>query len=175
MLVAIPGIRDVGLTTNGILLADQAQPLYDAGLRRLNVRLDTLDPGRFRELTRRDGLEKVLAGLDAGEARPASRRSRSTPSASAAFTEHDVVPLARYCREHGFEMRFIEYMPIGAEAWERDKVFFAHEILELHRARGRRRCVAGELRPDRPGDGLRLRRRRRPGRHHRVGVAAVLP
>ena len=67
LLVAVPGIRDVGLTTNGILLADQAQALFDAGLRRLNVSLDTLDPGRFRELTRRDGLEKVLAGLDAAK------------------------------------------------------------------------------------------------------------
>src|SRR5262249_50865507 len=62
MLVAIPGIRDVGLTTNGILLADQAQALYDAGLRRINISLDTLDQARFRELTRREGLEKVIAG-----------------------------------------------------------------------------------------------------------------
>jgi cyclic pyranopterin phosphate synthase len=47
------------------------------------------------------------------------------------FIEHDVVPLARYCRENGFELRFIEYMPIGADSWEREKVFFAHELLEL--------------------------------------------
>jgi cyclic pyranopterin phosphate synthase len=60
MLVAIPGIRDVGLTTNGILLADQAGLLFDAGLRRLNVSLDTIDPGRFRELTRRAD-QQVLA------------------------------------------------------------------------------------------------------------------
>src|SRR5438309_6364061 len=59
MIAAIEGIRDVGLTTNGLLLADQAEPLYDAGLRRINISLDTLDSGRFRELTRRDGLEKV--------------------------------------------------------------------------------------------------------------------
>ena len=64
MLVAIPGIRDIGLTTNGILLAEQAAVLFDAGLRRLNVSLDTLDPTRFRALTRRDGVEKVIAGLD---------------------------------------------------------------------------------------------------------------
>src|SRR5436305_3573753 len=64
MLVAVPGIKDVGLTTNGLLLAEQAAALYDAGLRRLNVSLDTLDPGRFKELTRRPGLERVLEGLD---------------------------------------------------------------------------------------------------------------
>src|SRR5438132_11218425 len=63
LLVAIDGIRDVGMTTNGILLADQAQALYDAGLRRINVSLDTLNPERFRELARRDGLEKVIDGI----------------------------------------------------------------------------------------------------------------
>src|SRR5579864_73784 len=63
MLVAVPGIRDVGLTTNGILLADQAQALYDAGLRRINVSLDALDPDRFRQMTRRDGVDRVIAGI----------------------------------------------------------------------------------------------------------------
>jgi cyclic pyranopterin phosphate synthase len=130
MLVAIPGIRDVGLTTNGILLAEHAAVLYDAGLRRLNVSLDTLDPGRFRELTRRDGVEKVLAGLAAAKA-AGFAPIKVNAVAIRGFAEHDVVPLARYCREHGFEMRFIEYMPIGADAWERDKVFFAHEIIDL--------------------------------------------
>src|SRR5947209_15145759 len=56
MLAAIDGLRDIGLTTNGVLLADQAQALFDAGLRRINVSLDTLDPVRFRQLARRDGL-----------------------------------------------------------------------------------------------------------------------
>src|SRR4051794_31989327 len=63
MLVAIPGLHDLGLTTNGLLLAGQAKALRGAGLRRLNVSLDTLDAGRFRELSRRDGLEQVLDGL----------------------------------------------------------------------------------------------------------------
>src|SRR5687767_11462439 len=65
MLDAIPGIDDISLTTNGLLLRQQAQALYDAGLRRINISLDTLDPGRFRELTRRDGLEQVLDGIQA--------------------------------------------------------------------------------------------------------------
>jgi cyclic pyranopterin phosphate synthase len=129
-LVAIPGIKDVGLTTNGVLLADQAEELFAAGLRRLNVSLDTLDPGRFRELTRRDGLERVLEGL------AAARRAGFGPIkvnavAIRGVNDIDAVPLARYCREHGFELRFIEYMPIGAEAWERGKVLFAHELLDL--------------------------------------------
>src|SRR5580692_9186924 len=63
-LAAIRGIRDLALTTNGVLLPQLAGPLYDAGLRRLNVHLDTLDRERFRQITRRDDLPKVLAGLD---------------------------------------------------------------------------------------------------------------
>src|SRR5204862_5342199 len=63
-LLVIPGIRDLALTTNGVLLADQAQSLYDAGLRRLNVHLDTLDRDRFLQITRRDDLQKVLAGIE---------------------------------------------------------------------------------------------------------------
>jgi cyclic pyranopterin phosphate synthase len=129
MLCGVPGIRDVGLTTNGLLLAGQAQALYDAGLRRINVSLDTLDPDKFRVLTRRDGLEKVVEGI------LAARRTGFDPVKVNAvsirgFTETEVVPLARFARQHGLEMRFIEYMPIGAEQWERGKVYFAHEILE---------------------------------------------
>jgi cyclic pyranopterin phosphate synthase len=130
LLAPIPGIKDIGLTTNGILLADQAAELFDAGLRRLNVSLDTLDEGRFRELTRRDGLDKVLAGLEEAK-RVGFDPIKVNAVAIRGVTDKDAVPLARYCRENGFELRFIEYMPIGAEAWERDKVFFAHELLEL--------------------------------------------
>lgn len=129
MLAPIPGIKDVGLTTNALLLADQAQTLYDAGLRRINISLDTLDAERFGQLTRRDGLDKVLEGI------AAARRAGFSPIKVNAVVirgvnEMDVVPLGRWARENGIEMRFIEYMPIGAEAWERGKVYFAHEILE---------------------------------------------
>ncbi|HTU18225.1 MAG TPA: GTP 3',8-cyclase MoaA [Gemmataceae bacterium] len=129
MLAELPGIKDVGLTTNGLLLASQAQVLYDAGLRRINVSLDTLDQQRFREVSRRDGLEQVLAGI------AAAKKAGFSPIKINAviirgLTDQDAVPLARFAREHDLEMRFIEYMPIGAEAWERSKVYFAHEILE---------------------------------------------
>ena len=130
LVAAVPGIRDVGLTTNGILLADQAAGLFDAGLRRLNVSLDTLDAGRFRDLTRRDGLDRVLHGLEVAKA-TGFDPIKVNAVAIRGVTDVDAVPLARYCRDRGFELRFIEYMPIGAEAWEREKVFFAHEILEL--------------------------------------------
>ena len=129
MLVGVPGLKDVGLTTNGLLLPAQARGLRDAGLRRLNVSLDTLDPGRFRELTRRDGLDAVLDGLAAARA-AGFERIKVNAVAIRGLTEADVVPLAAYCRENGFELRFIEYMPIGADPWERDKVLPAADILD---------------------------------------------
>src|SRR5213596_2930093 len=129
MICRVPGIKDVGLTTNGILLAHLAQPLFDAGLRRINISLDALDPERFRRLARRDGLDKVLEGI--GAAKKAGFKPVKINAVSIrGITEHEVVPLARFARDEGLEMRFIEYMPIGADQWERDKVYFAHEILE---------------------------------------------
>lgn len=129
-LVTVDGIRDVGLTTNGLLLAAQAQSLFDAGLCRLNVSLDTLDPDRFREITRRDGVEQVLAGLETAK-QVGFRPIKVNAVSIRGFTELDVVPLADYCRRNDFELRFIEYMPIGAEQWERDKVLPADEIIDL--------------------------------------------
>jgi cyclic pyranopterin phosphate synthase len=129
MINGISGIRDVGLTTNGILLAGQAQALYDAGLRRINISLDTLDPGRFRQISRRDGLDKVLEGIFAAK-KAGFHPIKINAVSIRNFTEQEVVPLGRFAREHDLEMRFIEYMPIGADHWERDKVYFAHEIME---------------------------------------------
>jgi len=129
-IAAIPGIQDVGLTTNGLLLADQAQALHDAGLRRINISLDALDPIRFRQLARRDGVDKVIAGILAAK-EAGFRPVKINAVTIRGVNEIEVVPLARFAREHGLELRFIEYMPIGAEQWEREKVFFAHEIMDL--------------------------------------------
>src|SRR5437879_931185 len=129
LVAEIKGIRDVGLTTNGILLADHAQALYDAGLRRINISLDTLNPARFRQLARRDGLEKVIDGILAAK-KAGFKPIKINAVSIRGITEAEVVPLARFARTHGLEMRFIEYMPIGADQWERNKVYFAHEIME---------------------------------------------
>src|SRR5690606_1355930 len=122
MLAAIPGIRDIGLTTNGILLAPLAKALFDAGLRRINVSLDTMDPARFEQLTRRTGFEQVIEGIlaakDAG-----FEPVKVNAVAIKGVSEDDVVPLGAFCREHGLELRFIEYMPLDAgNHWERGKV-----------------------------------------------------
>jgi cyclic pyranopterin phosphate synthase len=130
LLVQIPSIRDVGLTTNGIFLADQAQALFDAGLRRINVSLDTLDPERFQQISRRKGLEQVLEGI--AEARRLGFAPIKVNAVIIRGTnDEDVVPLALWSRDLGLEMRFIEYMPIGADSWERERVFPAREMLEV--------------------------------------------
>ena len=130
-IAAIPGIKDIGLTTNGILLAPVAKDLWDAGLRRINISLDTMDPGRFFELTRRTGFEQVLEGILAAKA-AGFDPVKINAVAIKGVTEPDVVPLGRFCREHGLVLRFIEYMPLDAgNLWEREKVLFASEILDF--------------------------------------------
>jgi cyclic pyranopterin phosphate synthase len=111
-------------------LQQLAGPLYDAGLRRLNVHVDTLDRERFARITRRDDLGKVLAGL--GEARRLGYASiKLNAVAVKNLVEPDIVPLARYARENGFEPRYIEFMPLDAQGlWERNKVMPADEIIE---------------------------------------------
>jgi cyclic pyranopterin phosphate synthase len=127
-LAAIPGIRDLALTTNGVLLPELAGPLHDAGLRRINVHLDTLDRERFLRITRRDDLGRVLAGIEA--ARRLGYRIKLNAVAVKNLVEPDIVPLARYARENGFEARFIEFMPLDAQnLWDRSKVLMADDIL----------------------------------------------
>jgi cyclic pyranopterin phosphate synthase len=128
-IAGIPGIKDVGLTTNGILLGPMARSLHDAGLRRINVSLDTLDPDRFQQLTRRPGLEQVVEGILAAK-NAGFAPVKINAVAIKGMTEEDVVPLARFAREHGLEMRFIEYMPLDGGLWEREKVLLAAEILD---------------------------------------------
>ncbi len=129
-LVAIPGIRDIALTTNAVLLEQQAGDLYAAGLRRLNIHLDTLDRERFRQITRRDDLPRVLAGVDAAVA-AGFEKLKFNVVAVKNLIEPDIVPMARFCRERGFEPRFIEFMPLDSQSlWGRGKVLLADEMIE---------------------------------------------
>ncbi|MBZ5625915.1 MAG: GTP 3',8-cyclase MoaA [Acidobacteriia bacterium] len=130
-LAAVRGIRDLALTTNGVLLPDLAEPLYEAGLRRLNVHLDTLDRERFRQITRRDDLDKVLAGL-ARAKEIGYRKIKINAVAVKNLVEPDIVPLARFARENGFEVRYIEFMPLDAQnLWDRSKVLLADAMIEM--------------------------------------------
>ena len=134
----IPGITDLALTTNGVLLADQARALFDAGLRRLNVHLDTLDRAKFERITRRDELPRVLEGLRVAQ-EVGFGPIKINIVAVKDLIEADIVPMARFCREHGFEPRFIEFMPLDAQSlWNRPRVLSATEIIE---------CISREIAP----------------------------
>ncbi|MGD0579977.1 MAG: GTP 3',8-cyclase MoaA [Bryobacteraceae bacterium] len=132
-LTAIDGLREVALTTNALLLEEQAASLYRAGLRRLNVHLDTLDRGRFQRITRRDELDRALRGLmHARETGFAPIKINAV--AMKGLTEPDVAPLAHFGRENGFEVRYIEVMPLDGQAlWDRSRVLTMDEILAILR------------------------------------------
>jgi len=136
-LARIPGIQDLALTTNGVLLPKLAKPLYEAGLRRMNVHLDTLDRERFLKITRRDDLDKVLAGLEL--AKDLGYKIKLNAVAVKNLVEPDIVPLARYARERGFEVRYIEFMPLDAQnLWDRSKVLLADDMIAM---------LSGEIAP----------------------------
>jgi cyclic pyranopterin phosphate synthase len=129
-LTAIPEIQDLALTTNGVLLSELAEPLYEAGLRRINVHLDTLDRARFAQIARRDELGRVLRGLELAR-HLGFGPIKINAVAVKNLVEPDIVPLARYGRENGFEVRFIEFMPLDAQGlWDRSRVLLAADIVE---------------------------------------------
>ena len=124
---------DISLTTNGVLLERLAEPLADAGVDRATISCDSLLRHRFAEMTRRDALEAVLAGMRAAEA------AGMTPIkvncvVIGGTNDEELVGFAAWARETGYEVRFIEYMPLDAQhAWEREKVVPARRILdEIH-------------------------------------------
>jgi cyclic pyranopterin phosphate synthase len=132
MLAPIPGVDDLSLTTNGVLLDRLAEPLVEAGLRRVNVSLDSLNHVRFAEITRRDALERVLAGLEEAERHPELRPIKVNCVAIKGFTETEVPALAELARRKPYVVRFIEFMPLDAdEAWREDEVLSGAEIRAL--------------------------------------------
>jgi cyclic pyranopterin phosphate synthase len=132
MLAATPGVRDLSLTTNGVLLDRFAGPLVAAGLRRLNVSLDSLSHVRFAEITRRDALDRVLAGLAEAERHPELRPIKVNCVAIRGFTEEEVPALAELARRKPYIVRFIEFMPLDADqAWRGDDVLTGGEIRAL--------------------------------------------
>jgi cyclic pyranopterin phosphate synthase len=147
LLVAVPGIEEVAATTNGLLLADQAEALAAAGLGRLNVSLDAIREEAFEKLARRRGLDRVLAGLAA--ARAAGFRSLRINAVSIrGLSEEEIVPLAEFCRREGFHLRFIEFMPLDADgSWN------AEQVLSGAAVRAILEREIGPLEPLPPADG----------------------
>lgn len=128
-LAALP-LNDLALTTNGVLLARQAKELRQAGLRRLNIHLDSLDRERFRRISRRDELRRVLAGIEAATAQGFDFKLNAVAVKN--LSEPDLVPLVRFARQCGVEIRFIEFMPLdGQNLWDGAQVLTADEMIDI--------------------------------------------
>jgi cyclic pyranopterin phosphate synthase len=129
MLRRVAGVRELSLTTNGYLLERDAAALVAAGIDRFNVSVDSLQRDRFFAMTRRDALPRVLAGLRALAAFPEAQPIKVNAVAMRGFTESEVLPFARFAREHPYEVRFIEFMPLDADRkWTEDQVLTGEEI-----------------------------------------------
>ena len=129
MLAAIDGVRDLSVTTNGYLLERDAAALVEAGVNRFNVSIDSLQRDRFYEMTRRDALPRVLRGLEALAAHPEAHPIKVNAVALRGFTEQEAIPFAEFAREHPYEVRFIEFMPLDADHnWRREDVLTGAEV-----------------------------------------------
>ena len=129
MLATVESVEDLSLTTNGYLLEAMAQDLVAAGLRRVNVSLDSLSRDRFFQITRRDALPQVIRGLEALERHPEVAPIKVNCVAMRGFTEEEVLPFAELARRKPYNVRFIEFMPLDADhAWSEDRVLTGAEI-----------------------------------------------
>jgi len=132
MVRAVDGVEEVSVTTNGFLLERDAEVLVAAGVDRFNVSIDSLQRDRFFAMTRRDALAPVLRGLEILAGFPEAHPIKVNAVAMRGFTEGEVMPFARFAREHPYEVRFIEFMPLDADrAWSGDKVLTGEETRAL--------------------------------------------
>ena len=159
----------VHLTTNGIHLARRARALRDAGLAGVNISLDAADRGTFERLTLKDGLGKVLSGLEA--ARAVGLKTKLNAVVLRGWNEDQILPLARLAQQDGLQVRFIEFMPYQGNGWGKDQFMPAAEILRIVQE-----GLGTELEEE-PGLGLEegpARLFRIPGSDGKVGVISTL-
>lgn len=134
-IAPIPGLKDLCLSTNGFLLAEKVSALRRAGLKRINVSLDTLDPQKFERLTQRNDLSKVLDGLFAGRAAGFSP-VKINAVILRGVNDDEILDLVGFARQNGFPIRFIEYMDVGnANDWSSEKLVSKQEMLRIIQSR----------------------------------------
>jgi cyclic pyranopterin phosphate synthase len=150
----IEGLRSLSLTTNGILLKQQAAALAAAGLTRINVSLDSLLREKFTRMTRRDQLHGVLAGLEEVKRYPAIHPIKINAVAIKDFSEEEVLPFVQFARDNAFVMRWIEFMPLDADQiWRKEDILSGAEIQAIIEA------AHGPLVPISTGDPAETARR----------------
>jgi GTP 3',8-cyclase len=134
-LAGLDGLKDLSLTTNASMLSDQVAALVQAGLKRINVSLDTIDPDKFQLMTRRDDLANVLEGLIAAKQNGLHPIKINTVI-QRGVNVNDILKLAEFARENGFWLRFIEYMDVGnSNNWVSERMVSKKEILEIINSR----------------------------------------
>ena len=132
-LTKIEGIEDIGLTTNGVLLGQYAQPLYDAGLRRLNMSLDAMDPELFGKMNGR-GIKPELILKNIDRAKDIGFTIKMNMVVQKGVNESEILPMAAYFKERGITLRFIEFMDVGNDnGWSFEKVVTKKETYEMLR------------------------------------------
>lgn len=168
-LAKIPGVRDLSMTTNGLLLPHLAQPLYDAGLRRINVSIDTLQPEKFKEVTRTGNLEHVMNGVRAAMA-VGMQPVKINAVVMRGINDEDVPALAQLTVDMGVDMRYIEYMPVGV-SWEEceKRLVTGSQMRERIRAAG---MELEQVPPDYPEEPARYWRIK--GARGRIGFITTL-
>ena len=134
-LAQLDGLKDLCLTTNGALLANQVSALAGAGLKRVNVSIDTLDRKKFTRMTKRGDLAKVLEGIFAAKAAGLAP-IKLNAVVERGVNDDDILPLVEFCRANGFAMRFIEYMDVGnSNNWTSAKLVAKKQIIETIHSR----------------------------------------
>ncbi|MEM8667389.1 MAG: GTP 3',8-cyclase MoaA [Planctomycetota bacterium] len=155
-LASIDGLEDLSLTTNGMLLAEQALALRRAGLKRLNISLDTLDPDTFLKISRRNGLQQTIEGIDAA-IECGFESIKLNALAIRGISEPEIVRLLEFALERGVVLRFIEFMPLDTDRkWQAEQVFSGDEILELVRLRFGKIEVLHRSDPSQPAEEFAL-------------------
>ncbi len=165
---AVAGINDISLTTNGVLLEKLADPLWNAGLRRINISLDTLDRKRFKEITGRDYFDRVRAGIEAALAVGFSP-VKVNVVVMRGINDDELLDFAALTLKYPLHVRFIEYMPIGVSStWSGDKVVTEAEMLErISEGMGNLESVVSESSGP-------ARLHRLPGAPGKIGVIAAM-
>ncbi len=155
-IARIPQIKDLALTTNGYFLADQALHLYKAGLRRINISLDSLDAAKFNEMTRRNYYDRVWRGIEAVE-NLGIRPIKLNAVIIRGMNDIEVVDFARLVRTRPFVVRFIEFMPIGMnDGWDAGKVVPSKEIIERIESGLGKKLLPVEYHGSQPADRYRF-------------------
>jgi cyclic pyranopterin phosphate synthase len=156
MLAAVPGVRDLAMTTNGLLLAKQADELHRAGLGRVTVSLDTLRPARMREIARTDRHADVLAGIAAARA-AGFERLKINAVVMRGVNDDELIDLIEFARAHDAEVRFIEYMDVGgATQWSIEQVVSQREMLARLAEHYSKIVAVSDADPTAPAERFRL-------------------